>query len=167
MSVPAHIYDEDGKEIDPIWQAEFRGFFWGEGTIACSQNMHFSGGSYSFSGIASIGLRDDDGDLLREFHRRLGGRLRVEKYRSGIHKDDGRTIIRWAVGVAKKCERVGHILAGGKTTLPFNKKRQLDIWRRSIHIKVGGTRQTRYSPEDKAYLMWAGEELKRLRRWSQ
>lgn len=157
MSVPTHVRDTHGKEIDQVWQAEFRGFFWGEGTIAVNQKTN----GYSFAAVASIGLRSDDAAILMEFQRRLNGRIRIEPYRDG----SGKTITRWVVGVAKDCERVGQILAGGKTALMFNKKRQLDVWRRAVNIKVGTYTGTRYQPEQRDYLIWASEELKRLRKW--
>lgn len=158
MPVPTHIRDIHGKEIHAIWQAEFRGFFWGEGTIAVNHSKHLGS---SFAAVASIGLRSDDGAILIEFQRRLGGRVRIEKYRNHPEK----TITRWVVGVAADAQRVGNVLAGGKTRLMFNKKRQLDIWRRAVAIKVGGYTGTRYNDAQREYLIWASTELQRLRKW--
>ncbi len=156
-TVPTHVLDVQGVEISPIWQAEFRGFFWGEGTIA----INHARGRFSFANVASIGLRSDDAPILLEFQRRLGGCVRIEKYRDGTAK----TITRWVVGVAKDCQRVGEVLAGGDSGLPFLKKRQLDIWRTAVSIKVGGYSGTRYSERERDYLVFAAAELQRLRKW--
>lgn len=170
MIGPVPILDKEGVTIDPIWAAEFRGFFWGEGTIAvsCRQPLavakpHIKWQGYSIQVIASIGLRSDDAPLLYEFHRRLGGRIRTEPYRT--HTD--RTITRWAAGTASDCLRIADLLKSS-TGLPFLKARQLELWREAVLLKLatGATSGSRYTAENRARMREIDLELKRLRLWN-
>jgi len=70
--------DINGNPIDPIWVAEFCGFFMGEGTIGiyCStRSYRGSRNRYYFHASASITQRDDCGDVLKEFYDKFGGCL--------------------------------------------------------------------------------------------
>lgn len=164
------ILDVNGEPIDPIWAAEFRGFFWGEGTLNMIggqphrneyPNRHW--GRHSFSIQASIGLRSDDRAVLTEFQRRLGGKLRIEPYRDTSEK----TITRWVVATAKHCLRIAHLLES-PTGLPFRKARQLEVWQKAVETKLraGATAGSRYSNEDHAFMLWACQELRRLKEWT-
>ena len=169
MTGDAPILDINGEPIDPVWAAEFRGFFWGEGTIRVQAGRplaekmpHVKWVGYSHSIAASIGLRSDDEPLLLEFQRRLGGNVRRERYRDASDK----TISRWVVGVAIDNLRIARLLAS-PTGLPFLKAQQLAIWRQAVETKLrsGATPAARYTVEDRAFMVWAAGELMRLRRW--
>ena len=171
MTSGGPILDIVGEEIDPIWAAGFRGFFWGEGTLGMTArlgnpkvNPLIKWVRHSIAVTASIGLRSDDSALLVEFQRRLGGRLRTEPYRGA---DSRKTITRWTVGTAQQNVRIGRLLES-PTELPFSKARQLSVWRRAVETKVraGAHSGARYSDEDHAYMVWAAAELQRLRRWA-
>lgn len=166
MSPGSPITDVEGQAIDPIWAAEFRGFFWGEGTLNVQCHRPAGRGmvnSYSTAITASIGLRSDDAPILVEFARRLGGRLRTEKYT----RDPNRTITRWVCGTAADCLRIAQLLES-PTGLLFNKARQLAVWRGAVEAKLrsGASAGSRYTPEDRAILLAADAELKRLRLWA-
>ncbi len=169
MTGPAPILDINGKPIDPIWAAEFRGFFWGEGTIRIQSGRpqekampHVKWVGYSTSMHASIGLRSDDAPLLMEFQRRLGGTLRIEKYRDGSSK----TLNRWTVARAEDTVRIAALLKSNVSRLPFNKRRQLKLWTKAVEIKLraGGSSGSRYTPKEREFLLFAESELHRLKR---
>jgi hypothetical protein len=177
MTGPDLLQDIHGEPLDPIWCAEFRGFFWGEGSLNISMHQplakrqpQLNWVGYSYHIQVSIGLRADDGDVLREFQRRLGGTLHQENYRDGSSK----TILRWQVSTIRDCIRVGAILANSPTGLPFNKQRQLALWREAAAIKLKyldqssrACKQRRsYSQEDSERFRWIWGELKSMRVWS-
>jgi hypothetical protein len=169
------IEDIDGEPIDPIWAAEFRGFFWGEGTLAIQvMSRTLRSGATIKSGTAiavTIGLRDDDAAVLEAFRAKLGGVIRTEKYRDG----SARTIRRWQVGSAPDVLRVAMLLES-PTGLPFNKARQLALWRRALDLKIEAGKNTnhaphalhgsRYRPEQRAEMLSIEAQLKALRKWA-
>mgnify|MGYP001571258734 FL=1 len=162
MAGDGPILDVNGDPVDAIWAAEFRGFFWGEGTIAV-QIQNYERHYRSISVSASIGLRTDDAAVLREFQRRLGGTLKIESYRDG----SGRTVTRWKTGVAAHNLRIAHLLES-PTGLPFNKAKQLALWRLAIETKLqsGATSGSRYTPEARATMVRVSAELQKLRTWA-
>lgn len=72
----------DKIEVDPIWIAEFRGLFYGEGSVYIhkrnvqnwGENLHY-GPTPTYRPDLKITLRDDDAPILIEVHRVLGGNL--------------------------------------------------------------------------------------------
>lgn len=175
----APLTDIEGEPIDPVWAAEFRGFFWGEGTMDVQANrpkQHGASGlpvgpkggtpnwyvdGWAITIIAKIKLRSDDGAVLREFHRRLGGGIREEK-----GPGNSKPLILWWVATVSQLPRVARILES-PTGLPFKKARQLAIWREAIGYKLSrdGTRQARYTKEDRDRLLEIHKEIRALREW--
>lgn len=164
------LLDTSGAPIAPIWAAEFRGFFWGEGSLIVRSNRplakrfpHVQWKGYSYSISAGVGLRSDDGAVLIEFQRRLGGVLRRETYRDG----SGKTIDRWQVSATTDCLRIARVLES-PTGLPFNKARQLVLWREAVEIKLsnGSTSGSRYTPEAAERMRVLEETLRDLRKWA-
>lgn len=155
------IKDINGEPIDPIWAAEFRGFFWGEGTLAMQVQNH-QGHYRSISVAASMGLRSDDAAILTAFQERLGGVLRTEHYRDG----SGKTITRWQVGTAADNLRIAALLES-PTGLPFRKARELVLWRRAVEIKLstGAYAGGRYGGGQRAEMVRIEKELKALRKY--
>ena len=167
----APVLDVDGEEIEPVWAAEFRGFFWGEGTLGFTagqplqqRNPQWTWKRHSFAVTASIGLRSDDAPLLAAFQRRLGGALRTEPYRFA---DPRKTITRWVCGTAVNNLRIARLLRS-PTGLPFNKARQLDLWEEAVRLKLaaGGTAGSRYTDEQHARMLDIGQALVAVRVWS-
>ena len=149
------ILDVQGEPIDPIWAAEFRGFFWGEGCLG-------AGIVHDMYRIAAIiNLRMDDADTLREFQRRLGGTLSLTHNISQRHT-------RLNVSSLPDCQRVARLLAGG-SNIPFAKKRQLVLWQEMLDIKqaAGGRPGSRYT-EAQHDRMWSlVDQIQSMRRWSE
>jgi len=171
MAAGAPVLDVNGEEIDPVWAAEFRGFFWGEGTLGFNagqplqaRNPEWRFKRHSFAVTASIGLRSDDAALLGAFQHRLGGTLRTEPYRGA---DSRKTITRWTCGTAVNNLRVARLLRS-PTGLPFNKARQLDLWEEAVRLKLanGGTAGSRYTDEQHERMLAIGQALVALRVWS-
>lgn len=63
----------DFSHIERDWWNEFRGLFFGEGSIYITKPSK-EGGSFLQPRL-SISLREDDGDVVREIHSKLGGNL--------------------------------------------------------------------------------------------
>lgn len=151
------IYDIHGEEISPEWAAEFRGFFWGEGSLTSVRGPARA----TPSPIVSIGLRADDQAVLEQFKQRLGGRIRQEPYRDG----SGKFISRWVVIRAKDLVRIHLVLSSSPTGLTFNKCRQLRVWGRMVVMKADRVKWTRHIPEERDALRAMHDELHRLKLW--
>ncbi len=61
------------SSIDPLWFAEFRGFFYGEGCVYIRSQSYKSRNRKSLAPVLEIGLRKDDSALLSDIHATLGG----------------------------------------------------------------------------------------------
>jgi hypothetical protein len=158
---------------DQVWEAEFRGFFWGEGTLGFRPNHPFrrlaDGRQVTpvFTIHASIGLRWDDRYILTKFQERFGGVIRQEKYK----KDPGKFIARWEVSDTDCNLEIYSILSHG-TNLPFNKKRQLELWHQALKIKkgaegrvLGGKKGSRYTDEERQILLPIAKEIRELKEY--
>jgi biotin operon repressor len=82
-------------DLDPLWAAEFRGFFYGEGS-ATLDNEH-----NHLSPRLTINLRLDDARILSDIQARLGGAL-YTKRRSGREHDQ----CRWTATGWPRCREV-------------------------------------------------------------
>lgn len=162
----APITDVSGDVIDPVWAAEFRGFFWGEGTLAIQIQTHPKH-QKSIAVAATIGLRSDDAAILEAFRDRLGGVLRTERYRDG----SGRTIVRWQVGTSKDNLRIARLL-DSPTGLPFRKARELALWREAVVLKdttkqrardISPDARIRYHPHERDRMVEIAVALKAMR----
>lgn len=77
------------QSLDPIWAAEFRGFFYGEGCARMDNN------SGNFRPILTIGLRADDIAILEEIQSKLGGTINEKpEHHKNPNAFDGK---KWAV----------------------------------------------------------------------
>lgn len=155
MTGDSAILDVTGQPIDPIWAAEFRGFFWGEGCLGVA----IIRGMYRIQAV--INLRMDDADTLRAFQARLGGSLSLTHNISQRHT-------RLNIAHLEDCKRVARLLAGG-SAIPFTKKRQLALWTEMLDIKTaaGGRPGSRYTPEQHARMRVLVDTIQALRRWSE
>lgn len=169
------ILDVNGEVIDAIWAAEFRGFFWGEGSlgvylhqphkIAHPDRLYVG---YSYSVIASITARTDELDALRAIQSRLGGTLHVRKGFYVAEKDGShRTTSFWRVSHALECDRLGRLLAVNPTRMPFRKRLQLAAWQEANTIRSSKKRGrgTPYTDAEAERMRWLSDELKRLKDW--
>jgi hypothetical protein len=161
------ILDLLGEPIDPIWAAEFRGFFWGEGSLIVSVKRppratdRWIG--YSYNVHTMVSQRSDDEGTLEEFQRRLGGTICVKQYNDG----SGKTLKAWTVSCKADCERLARVLAGG-SAIPFAKKKQLALWSEAVEIRrergyIEG--RSRYTPDERERLLAISQEIRAMRTW--
>jgi len=151
--VSTTVLDVLGEPIDPIWAAEFRGFFWGEGHFGAAIIRE----RYRIHAV--VGLRADDEPALRDFQRRLGGSL--SWHVAGRY-------LRLNFASLGDCQRVAALLADGADT-PFQKRKQLAPWTEMLAIKAaaGGTTASRYTPEQHARMRDLVTRIRSLRRWDE
>lgn len=141
--------DAHGNRLDPIWMAEFRGFFFGEGHLGITTNGTLKGKTYVAR--AAITLRDDDEPVLREIQARLGGLLHRERH-GKISKINGKThqtkpYVVWRVTSRADVARVCDILDAG--VLPAKKRREVSIIREFLST-LGNTKPGIKSVEEQA-----------------
>jgi hypothetical protein len=111
--------------LDPIWCAEFRGFFWGEGYLGITSWGIHPSGHIKLSPRIQIAIRDDDADVLRDIHSRLGGVLTFQA--NNRHMAKANPIAVWRVTRKDQIARVLDVLEGG--ILPSKKRLQVAIVR--------------------------------------
>lgn len=98
------------------------GFIDGEGCFGVYKRRDSSGWIFRFF----VKLRDDDGDILEECQRRIGGTLRFEKSKNP--KWGGQVI--WAVSSREDCLRLIDVL--DKHPLRAKKRRDYALWREAV-----------------------------------
>jgi hypothetical protein len=110
--------DIHGKPLDPIWMAEFRGFFFGDGYVGITTNgvgRRTKGKNYT--GCIQITLRDDDIAILEEFQSRLGGSIWRERRGRRVRFDEleceAKPYAAWRIRSRTELLRVLDILDGG------------------------------------------------------
>lgn len=151
----------DGTPINPIWAAEFRGLFWGEGHLSVTQHKAVWADGVKLSGFfyrsaAMIDLRADDTPLLIEIQRVLGGSLYLQ------HPKDEHPRKRWMVHSRVDNLRVCSVLSGG--LLPAKKSREVELFTRAVELKgVKGQKLTLERKSELEKIYW---ELRGLRPYS-
>lgn len=110
--------------LDPLWLAEFRGFFYGEGSVYIhKRNAFLWDKTYLPNPVyrpdLKIGLRDDDGNVLREIQRVLGGNL---SFRKAIGKSN--PSISWQLVGFRAVYPLLKLLSEGH--LPSKKKKEFE-----------------------------------------
>ncbi len=64
--------------VDPMWAAEFRGLFYGEGSVGlwkCPRHTRKKEIYHVLVPVLSMHFRDDDAKILTDIHEKLGGTL--------------------------------------------------------------------------------------------
>lgn len=108
--------------IDPIWAAEFRGFFWGDGCAGIDRRRYQSkkGPYYIYYPKLRVQLRDDDTPFLEEVCAVLGG---------GLYWRDrsiSRPTTAWQIGGYAQVRTVlEDVLLGG--SLPAKKRVDIEV----------------------------------------
>lgn len=115
----------DTQLLDPIWCAEFRGFFWGEGYLGiCSWGKHPKGYT-KLSPRIQISIRDDDAQMLQDIHAKLGGVLTYQA--NNRHMANANPVCVWRVTRKDEIERILDVLEQG--VMPCKKQRQIVVLR--------------------------------------
>jgi hypothetical protein len=147
--------DINGDPIEKEWAAIFAGFIWGEAHFG----IEAAPNGKAFHPRLVVHLRWDDGKILMEFQKRLGGRLtRLE--RLGEKNPE----MQWKVCKVEDCYRIGKIL---ETTLklPFSKRDQLQPWLEAVEIKRSN-HQKEIPSENLRKLSQRYQTLKRLHQFN-
>lgn len=121
------ILDVNGQPIDPIWLAEFRGFFYGEGYLGiCSWGVHPKGYP-KLMARAQITSRSDDSAILLDIQSKLGGMVYQEgkgrKSSNGNKTYQSNPYTVWRCTKASEVRRICDTLSLG--VLPSRKRDQL------------------------------------------
>ena len=146
-----------------LWEAEFRGFFWGEGYIgiyAC--NRHEGGKHYKIvRPQLSINQAENNLSILKEIQSKLGGRIQKIpsfKYKDGILR---RTQYLWIVNDIYTIQRVIDILKKG--LFPDKKLDYLSLVEECISIMKKHKRGTHYDKATKSRMLQLVEQVKKIK----
>ena len=154
----------DFSHIDQWWWAEFRGFFWGEGSIILAKSNH---SGFNLQPQMKISLRDDDAAVLHDIHEKLGGSLAT--YTRKIRENQatyGKRIINpqlaWAVVGIPNIYGILPYLEQG--VLPSKKKAELATMREFCEYRL--ELPLKLTPEQKVVLNTFYEKLRALKRYN-
>lgn len=129
------VLDISGKPIPPLWVAEFRGFFFGEGYLGITTNgTNRANTGPSYVCRAQIAMRDDESPILYAIQKKLGGIV----YGCDARNKNQNPFCVWRVTSSHGVARVCDILADG--ILPARKRRQVAVVRafiRTLNEKCG------------------------------
>lgn len=142
--------DVNGKALDPIWMAEFRGFFFGEGYLGITRNGkgRSKTSAPQFVPRAAITARDDDEAVLQDIHSKLGGlihydgRGKITVFEGVEHKTKPYAV--WRVTSKDDVARVCDVLELG--TLPSKKRHEIAIMREFLATQ--GVKRGRLNPKE-------------------
>lgn len=161
------MLDALGKEFDPLWMAEFRGFFWGEGCLSF-QYVHRKDHPFPVYRLhAKVSLRQDDAALLIDVHEKLGGTLwyRNKTYQNQRFGHITNPAVVWDATGHDSLLRVSHVLEGG--VLPSKKLQEYLIWREALAIHLtharGGGYRPKYTVEERERIECLAQELHNLK----
>lgn len=123
--------DITGNHLDPIWAAEFRGYFFGDGYLGIVRNG--TGRGAHSTARAQITTRDDDVEMLYDISSKLGGKVTLAGNKNRICNP----VAIWRTRNMKDVERVCDILEDG--LMPSKKRAEIIVVRKylSIHIPRG------------------------------
>ena len=145
--------------LNPMWAAEFRGFFYGEGCAMISLSKR---GTLIFQPVLKISLRADDVVVLRDIQDKLGGNLVDRDYSTQpsapSNANPGKE---WYVVGWGRCRAV--IEATGLTTayLPCKKTRDIAILYEAILVRYQMPHLL--GPEHRARLMEYRKSLQQVK----
>lgn len=114
-------------EINPIWAAEFRGFFFGDGYLGITRNG-IRHGRAAYTARAQITLRGDDREVLLDIQAHLGGMIYD-------YQKEGKTFVVWRTRSSGDLGRVLNCLEGG--ILPAKKRFEIPIVRQFCETVQG------------------------------
>lgn len=169
------ILDVHGVPIDPVWAAEFRGFFLGEGSLQIQQYQRSKYHSKSrgkvydveFHGlrpVANITQRQDNRAALEAIAARLGGHVTNGNRYLMVSGGNGKTYqsqprVVWTIVNKPGVQRVLDLLKGG--FLPHTKLREIELMER--YLTVAPAAGQKYTEEGRAEAWRLHEQLKRIR----
>lgn len=134
--------------INELWEAEFRGLFWGEGSIGFTY-YYSQRGTFLFRPNLKINLRGDDRDILEDIKQHLGGHIYFTKKSRLTHHANGdfwsKPSVEWTVTNQDEVRNIHRILLAG--LLPAKKRR--DVLAFGTILDLLHTTGKKYSIEEK------------------
>lgn len=170
------ITDIHGEPIDPVWAAEFRGFFLGEGSLEIGQITHNTSTAkgdkvYRYSKVqlrprARLIQRDDNRAILEAVQARLGGNITKHGRHYTVSPVNGMTYtsnptIAWYVMSTNGVQRVLDLLKGG--VLPHGKLREIAVLEEYLALRPQPGHKM--SDATRARLFELKSELEALRKY--
>lgn len=153
----------DFSHVPEEWWAEFRGLFFGEGTVFLTKPTN---GKTFLQPQMSMSLRDDDCELAQEIHRMLGGTLQAYTRREHSSPETyGHRVVnpqlRWAVvSIPNVYGIVPHLNSG---ILPSKKRQEFDLILEYCELRLDMPQKL--SADQKELLMPYYEALRELKRY--
>ena len=137
------VVDVHGEPIDAEWAAEFRGFFWGDGSIEINRFSRKQSNGKRWQGLRPrlrLAQRADGVDILLAIQQKLGGRVYQYKGHKIVSGGNGRVYhsspaCYWEVTSKALSQRVLDILAGAK--LPHSKRQQAAVLQEFLDARGG------------------------------
>jgi hypothetical protein len=119
--------------IHPLWAAEFRGYFFGDGYLGVTRNgSSRNNGRSHLVACAQITTRDDDRAMLDDVARHLGGRVSGDDWARG--QQFRRPVAVWRARGIEAVTRVCDVLDGG--LMPSKKRAEIAVVRRFMAIRI-------------------------------
>lgn len=143
-------------DTQALWEAEFRGFFWGEGCLTVHNYKRRKGERVDVltRPAIKISLRDDDAAILLQFQQRLGGHIfRITK------TDRPYQMISWDVVNRDQCKNIVRILEVG--LVPSKKLREVALFKE--YLEMAHTQGHKYNEQEKARIQQIVAELRLLK----
>ena len=173
----SEILDVHGVPIDPVWAAEFRGFFLGEGSLQIQQYQRskqhskargkvYDIGFRGLRPVANITQRRDNRATLEAIAARLGGHVTNGNAHKMVSGSNGKTytsapMVAWRLVNKEGMQRVIALLKGG--SLPHTKLAEIDVIER--YLAVAPPPGYKYSEAARAEAWALFEEIKRVREY--
>lgn len=163
------MLDTHGQLIDPIWAAEFRGFFCGEGYLGISSwGYDPKNDCRKLRARVQITSRSDDSDVLREFQSRFGGVVYQEHDGRISNNGNGKKYVSkpytvWRVVKADQLRLILDVLENG--IIPFRKREQIQVIREFLAtVTHVGQKNT---PEIRQKRTLLHQQIKELHKYSE
>ena len=127
------------EQLDPIWCAEFRGFFWADGTLYANVRKVSKNGKTFFRPMMriSVAQRADNGMVLDDFKSKLGCGTIYRYPLPGTTKRkwsrNAKPQVRWSVDSISGCRIVIDVLKG--SVLPTKKGMEVALLDEFIAIR--------------------------------
>ena len=142
--------------LDPVWAAEFRGFFYADGCIVIDR------ASNSYRPYMTINLRADDEKVLEQIHAVLGGGMsRSAANHSGGR--DGKPQARWYVASWPGCRAIIEATNLHRPVLLAKKRRDVQLLYEAILARY--EMPNRMGPENKVILEKYRVQLQEIKRF--
>lgn len=154
-----HIAPVDFSHIDPFWWAEFRGFFYGEGSVyfrdvKTRSSLGNPTSRRKLVPVLQVALRSDDRAILEDFHTKLGGQIiSYEAYKNHAPRTSWHT-----TGWSRVYNIIPYLI---ENALPAKKVRELVLMKEACELRFSMSRDL--SEEERAILYQYHYQIRELK----